>query len=294
MDLLLLCAGAGKKDFSGDPVDRPLRTKGKRQAQKIGAYLGREGLRPEQVVSSNHLRSRVSAEKSLKAAGWTARDIGAASDIGSAAHTFIRQKGPNLVVAPASSIRTLVRSFGLLPELDMQIGAGVLLCLKSAPEAVRVLGQVNPKDLPDHFPYPAPDGPDRRERPAYYYHQSAVIPVRRTGIGTEVLIVRSSSGRYWTIPKGIVEPGLSPSASAAVEAREEAGVAGSISSTPLGHYRYAKWGAACEVTVFSMDVTTVLTGTAWEERHRGRTWLSPLLAAERMKEPALRDLILSL
>jgi phosphohistidine phosphatase len=63
-----------------------------------------------------------------------------------------------------------------------------------------------------------------RNKPDYFYRQSGVIPVRKTDEGVEVLLVRSRSGRRWVIPKGIVEPCLSPAASAPKEAEEEAGV----------------------------------------------------------------------
>ena len=56
---------------------------------------------------------------------------------------------------------------------------------------------------------------------------AAAVPVRRRDAGgLEFLLVRTSQGGRWTFPKGRIEPGESPSAAAAREAAEEAGVDG--------------------------------------------------------------------
>lgn len=51
-----------------------------------------------------------------------------------------------------------------------------------------------------------------------------------------LLITTRRSGK-WIFPKGAIEPGLTPWASAAVEALEEAGVTGEIEEVPVGSYR---------------------------------------------------------
>ncbi len=51
------------------------------------------------------------------------------------------------------------------------------------------------------------------------------------------LLVRSRGGNRWTFPKGTVEPGESPAATASREALEEAGVVGTVETSPLGTYR---------------------------------------------------------
>ena len=93
------------------------------------------------------------------------------------------------------------------------------------------------------------------------------------------------------MPKGIVEPGLSPAASAMIEAREEAGVDGKASDKPLGAYVYEKWGAPCNVSVYAMEVSHVLQDSAWEESHRSRRWVSAEEAAELLNEPAFKDIL---
>lgn len=290
MELLILCAGAADKSWTGEKSRRPLRSKGKRQAQKIGAWMGRKGLHPDAVLTSSDLRARVTAEKALKAAGWTARNIQGSNALASGSLPDLPAAGRVLIVAPASNVRSLMDQFGLAPDL----APGALIRLSHQQDRTCLIARVDPQDLPDLFPYPAPDGPDRRERPAYYYTQSAVIPYRLTSEGKEILIVGSSSGRHWVVPKGIVEPGLSPAASATVEAREEAGVEGRVDDGPLGTFSYEKWGATCQVEVFAMEVTRVLSDEEWEEKHRTRKWVSPTEAAALLHQPEFRTMVLEI
>ncbi|PVB59567.1 NUDIX domain-containing protein [Labrenzia sp. 011] len=294
MEVLLLGAGAGKEFWEGAPADRPPRTRGKRQAQKIGAFLGREELRPDRVFTDGSLRARITAEKALKAAGWTAGGIETSTVLAGGKLPDLSAARCPLLVALPGTLRALVDGLswsGASPEAHPGVRPGVLLRLSLKPGRIRFLARIDPATLPDLFPYPAPDGAGRRERPAYYYRQSAVIPFRRTPRGPEILIVGSSGGHHWTVPKGIVDPGLSPVASALVEAREEAGVEGEADATPLGRFTYEKWGAACEVFVFAMEVTQVLEGTAWEESHRRRRWVSRNEAAELLRLEALRQMV---
>lgn len=287
MELLILCAGAGDKHFEGKALDRPLRTKGKRQAQKIGAFLGRERLRPEIVLVAPGERSKTTAQKALKAAGWTARNIEKIGDLSPETLKTLPMDRRVLVVAPSGAVETLANRLWI----DADPAPGVLLQLSFHPELTRLVASTDPNDLPDLFPYPSPDGPERRERPAYYYTQSAVIPFRRTARGTEIMITGSSSGRHWVVPKGIVEPGLGPAASAEVEAREEAGVEGVVREAPLGQFTYEKWGATCEVTVFAMEVTREIPDADWEESHRHRKWVPVADAAALLHLPAFQKMV---
>lgn len=126
-------------------------------------------------------------------------------------------------------------------------------------------------------------------RPDYYYRQSAVIPFRRGATGLAVLLITSRRRRRWVVPKGVVEPNLSPADSAAKEAFEEAGIRGQVLPDPLGFYQYEKWGGICRVEVYAMEVEQELS--SWPEEFRGRAWLTPAQAAERVREPELKDLI---
>jgi len=292
MDMLLLCAGAGHKTWTGARRDRPLRNKGKRQAQKIGAWMGRNRLHPDRVLATPDLRARVTAEKALKAAGMAAHGIERSDDLDLGHLPGLSESRLPLVVAQSTSVKTIIDHLGM--DHGPALTAGVLIGVACQAAQTSLITRIDPHTLPDRFPFPAPDGPEQRARPAYYYTQSAAIPFRETGRGKEILIVRSSSGRHWVVPKGIVDPGLPPSASALKEAEEEAGVRGDISADPVGRYTYAKWGATCTVTVFAMKVTGELSAEHWEEDYRQRRWVTPAEAASLVNQPALGPIILGL
>ena len=121
------------------------------------------------------------------------------------------------------------------------------------------------------------------------YRQSAVIPYRRGPSGLEVLLVTSRKGTRWVLPKGVVEPDLSPAVSAAKEALEEARVRGAIDDEPLGTYQYRKWGGTCTVQVFAMEVEEEVAD--WPEAGlRRRAWLTVDDARRRVDEVALRQI----
>ncbi|MBF0271788.1 MAG: NUDIX hydrolase [Magnetococcales bacterium] len=125
--------------------------------------------------------------------------------------------------------------------------------------------------------------------PDYYYKQSAVIPVRMNGDALQVLMISSRNKSRWIVPKGIVEPELSPADSAAKEALEEAGIEGRVWPQSIGVFEYEKWGGICVAEVFVMRVEKVRDH--WLESFRERVWLSLDEAAQRVREEALRDMI---
>jgi phosphohistidine phosphatase len=131
-----------------------------------------------------------------------------------------------------------------------------------------------------------------RERPDYYFQQSAVIPYRCAAGTIEVMLVTSRNKRRWIIPKGIVEPFMSAAESARKEAHEEAGIDGEVSPASVGAYAYEKWGGVCSVEVFTMRVTE--EQPVWEESFRDRRWFSVPEAAALLKEPALKELVSAL
>ncbi|WP_422024476.1 NUDIX domain-containing protein [Roseibium sp.] len=290
LELLVLCAGAGAKDWDGAKRLRPLRTKGKRQAQKIGAWMGQHGLRPLKTFTTTDERATATAQKALKAGGWSVQGVVQSLDLTKGVMPTAVDEDRVLLVAPKKTVADLLSSLGVQENLS----PGVLVRLEKTPTGAEIRQVIDPQDLPDLFPYPGPDGPERRERPAYYYTQSAVIPFRRTPEGKDVLITGSSSGRHWVVPKGIVDPGLSPAESARVEAREEAGVEGNVGAGPLGTFTYEKWGAVCEVEVYAMEVTHILPVEHWEESHRQRTWVPAETAAAMLYQMAFGPLIAQL
>ena len=130
-----------------------------------------------------------------------------------------------------------------------------------------------------------------RTKPDHYYSQSAVIPYRRRLLSRrlEVCLITNRSGTRWIVPKGVVEPDMSPAQSAAKEAWEEAGLRGEVQNAELGRYRYRKWGGECEVSVYPMRVTQTLRN--WPESHRQRCWLSVEQAVARIGQEPLRALL---
>ncbi len=132
-----------------------------------------------------------------------------------------------------------------------------------------------------------------RTKPAWFYQQSGVIPYRVADGSFAVLLVTSLGKGRWIIPKGIVEPGYTPAASAQKEAQEEAGIVGSVSAAPVGSYQYEKWGGECTVQVFALEVHTVWD--TWPEAAaRKRQWMALDEAANSVRELDLQQLISSL
>jgi 8-oxo-dGTP pyrophosphatase MutT (NUDIX family) len=125
--------------------------------------------------------------------------------------------------------------------------------------------------------------------PAWFFVQSAVIPYRVADGAIEVALITTRKGR-WIIPKGVVDPGETPVASARREALEEAGLVGRIDPRSVGRYAYRKWGGVCEVEVFLMAVDGV--HETWpEDDVRDRCWVDAEEAASRMREEDLAALI---
>ena len=128
------------------------------------------------------------------------------------------------------------------------------------------------------------------EKPAYFFRQSGAIPYRRVGPGIEVLLITSSDGSRWIIPKGIIEPNMSAADSAAKEAVEEAGLVGHVSAQPIGEFTYSKWGGTCHVEVFALEVVQEME--SWPESNvRKREWLSLEEACKRISDGNLRALL---
>ena len=120
--------------------------------------------------------------------------------------------------------------------------------------------------------------------------QSGVIPFRFRRGRLEVALVTSSSGSRWTIPKGHIEPELSPQDSAAKEAYEEAGLIGQVQHRSIGAYRYVKREAVREVDVYLMAVTDTLR--EWPEQHRRRRWLTVEEASWKVTNDDLRKCLM--
>lgn len=129
--------------------------------------------------------------------------------------------------------------------------------------------------------------------------QVAALPWRRRADGgIEVLLITSRGTGQWIVPKGGIEAGLGPVASAAEEAWEEAGVRGRIEEKVAGAFTHMKSreGAPplrCRVAVYRLEVEKV--ARSWPERgQRKRRWfaLDDAMAAVRSGE--LRSILADL
>jgi 8-oxo-dGTP pyrophosphatase MutT (NUDIX family) len=135
---------------------------------------------------------------------------------------------------------------------------------------------------------PRSDGPER---------QFGAIPYRGKGDELEFLLVTSRRTGRWIFPKGGRVALLSPHASAAQEAYEEAGVEGKIASEPLGSYRGRKVRPAGEVEIeiqmFPLAVEVELRD--WpEKQERRRRWVSAEEACALLDEPDLAAFVRTL
>lgn len=125
--------------------------------------------------------------------------------------------------------------------------------------------------------------------------QVAALPFRLTEDGQlEVLVQTSRATHRAVLPKGWPMKNRKDWKAAQIEARQEAGVIGEPTRTPIGHYHYWKrlqdHFELSKVAVFPLAVRRQLTD--WPERNqRVQLWLSPDDAALMVDETDLGDLI---
>ncbi|PIW28532.1 MAG: NUDIX hydrolase [Rhodospirillales bacterium CG15_BIG_FIL_POST_REV_8_21_14_020_66_15] len=123
--------------------------------------------------------------------------------------------------------------------------------------------------------------------------QSCVVPYRLGDRGLEILLITSRNTGRWIVPKGTVEPNMTPQASAAKEALEEAGILGEPGSDSLGEYFYSKFDQVYRVVIFPFRVATELED--WDEKpFRRRIWVSADEAVSRVTETAVMAAIMQL
>ncbi|MEZ5843780.1 MAG: NUDIX hydrolase [Hyphomicrobiaceae bacterium] len=126
--------------------------------------------------------------------------------------------------------------------------------------------------------------------------QYAALPYRlRTGGECVVALVTSRGTGRWIIPKGWPEKGFDAHELIAFEAREEAGLTGTVAQTSIGSYVYRKQlhllaSIRVRVHVHPMLVHAELDD--WKERaERQRAWFVPEEAARLVREPELASLL---
>jgi 8-oxo-dGTP pyrophosphatase MutT (NUDIX family) len=125
--------------------------------------------------------------------------------------------------------------------------------------------------------------------------QCGALCWRMAGEDVQVLLVTSRDTGRWVIPKGWPIAGLTPQASAAREAWEEAGVEGVVADEPAGLYAYDKimtpaFPIHCIVSVYPLYVTH-LHRRFPEAAERQRKWFSLQKAAKKVTEPGLQHIL---
>lgn len=112
----------------------------------------------------------------------------------------------------------------------------------------------------------------------------------------EVLLVTSRDTGRWIIPKGWPMADKPAYGVAAQEAFEEAGVKGKVEKEPLGYYHYDKvlkddFSVGCMVQVHALAVERLVED--FPEKHQRKSrWFEYEVAAQQVKEPLLKSLIL--
>jgi phosphohistidine phosphatase len=291
-ELLILRHGHAKDDTGRGDFHRDLKDKGKRNAQRIGVWLAQNDALPDLVISSPAIRAKQTAEKSVKSSGLNVSVIqledtlydASAKAVMKVIHACPSEVQRLMIVGHNPSLFSIISKLSR-EDISMTPATLVRFSLDCEWDALsrhycQLDDVVVASDLPELFPFPEPDSAEQRPRPAYYYHQSSVVPYRIQDGELQVLIISSSSHKHWGVPKGIQEPGLTAQDSALREAFEEAGVQGRVIEQTMGSYRYQKWDAQCDVSVYAMQVTQVLDDVEWQENTRNRQWVTPAKAAE--------------
>lgn len=311
----LLLLRHGKSDWSAgtDDYHRPLKNRGKRGAQRIGAWLWKQDLVPDHIISSPATRARETAYKASKSMGLGVANVQLDKRLylpstdellqvlracpKTAQRVMLVGHNPSLEDLLTQLVSDAVEIPGdgkLLPtatlaRLGLECGWDAITA-----NCARLMSITRASSLSKTFPYPGPDGEERRPRPAYYYRQSSVIPYRIKKGRLEILVIASSGKKHCVVPKGIHDPGLTAQESAAKEALEEAGARGTVDDHSLGSYSQEKWGATTQVEVYPMRVEELIPEEEWEETHRGRQWLPAEKAIDKLKQPALGPMIRAL
>lgn len=124
------------------------------------------------------------------------------------------------------------------------------------------------------------------------------MPYRHDGRGgIDILMLTSRQTRRFILPKGWPMKGLRDCEAAAQEAREEAGVVGTVHELPVGRFRYWKRlkGSFVLITVEVYPLHVEQELDKWKERKsRSRAWLALDKAVLLIDEPELVSILESI
>lgn len=307
----LLILRHGKSEWPDGVPDhsRPLKGRGRKNALRIGLWLIEQQLLPDYMLSSSAARALGTAEKICDAIG---RPYSVIHEDARIYEASVEQLLQVLHEVPESAQRVLLIGHNpglehllihLCPVMDIPDDGKLLptatlahlyvdsLWSQLADDSAQLQTIVRPRSLPEKFPVQTSRGLEYRERPEYFYTQSAALPYRMQSTGMECLLVTTRRSKRWTLPKGIVAPGTDAMHSAQQEAMEEAGAIGDMDAPLPGSIRYAKWGGVCTVTVFPMRVQRLLDEAEWSESYRLREWVSVDRLDQYIKDDTLLDMM---
>ncbi len=121
--------------------------------------------------------------------------------------------------------------------------------------------------------------------------QVAALPYRIGDDGqVEILLITTRRTKRYIFPKGWRMKGRSDPEAAAQEAKEEAGVLGTISKHPIGHYFYWKELSRMSIQIRVSVYALVVSEQLWqwpEQDERTRIWVHPDRAAVMISDRAL-------
>lgn len=121
--------------------------------------------------------------------------------------------------------------------------------------------------------------------------QVAALPYRVGDDGqVEILLITTRRNKRYIIPKGWRMKGRSDAEAAAQEAREEAGIVGTVSKHPVGQYFYWKELPRMSIQIRVSVYTLAVSEQLWqwpEQSQRSRIWVHPDRAAFMISDRAL-------
>ena len=308
----LLVLRHGKSDWTTGHEDyhRPLVDRGRLGSRKMGAWIKRQKLVPDMVLSSPAERARATTVTACKAMGLPLKSVrwdeqmyaAPVEDLLAALADCPKTAQRVMVVGHNPGLEDLIHYLteGRLemPADGKVLPTSALAQLEMTKEwqnlergCATLISVTRPGQVPDELAAEAAEEVEYGPVPDYFFTQSAVLPYRQVGDKLEIMVIASRRGTRWVIPKGVKEPDLSLRDSASKEAFEEGGIRGRIDDEPLGHYEYRKWGGVCKVAVFPMAVSESIPEEEWEESHRERRWLDAKEARRLLDERALRKLV---
>jgi len=125
--------------------------------------------------------------------------------------------------------------------------------------------------------------------------QVAALPYRHREDGNvDYLVITSRRTHRLIIPKGWPMKGKADRIAAAIEARQEAGVRGTVGERPIGSFSYVKQMEEMDIPVtahvFPLEVKKLKS--RWKEADcRKRRWVSAAEAAALLSDRELADLV---